>query len=407
MSCGHPGACMNLLESQEDQAFRARVAEFVGSRLPADICDRVLGFKRVQREDYVAWQRILHEHGWGAPGWPREFGGTGWTARQRIIFEEECFSGGAPRQMPFGLSMAGPVIQAFGTEQQKAAFLPRILTLDDWWCQGFSEPGAGSDLASLNTRAEKRGDEYVVNGQKTWTSFAHWATWIFCLVKTRAGGKPQEAISFLLIDMNTPGVRVQPIRTLDQGADVNDVFFDDVVVPGVNLVGEEHHGWSIAKFLLGQERANIAGIGMCKRLMRRLKDYARTELKRGRPLIEDTRFRDRIVDLEIDLLSHEWSLMRMIDLEQAGRSVAVEASILKIRGSEIQQDLAQLLMECAGPYALPYLPEALEARYTGETAGGAHLNGLAALYFDLRKVSIYGGTNEVQKNLIARTVLGL
>jgi alkylation response protein AidB-like acyl-CoA dehydrogenase len=398
---------MYLLESQEEQAFRARVAEFVGARLPPDIRNRVLGFKRVPRADYVAWQRILYEQGWGGPGWPREFGGTGWTAHQRILFEEECFSGGAPRQIPFGLSMAGPVIQAFGTERQKVAFLPRILTLDDWWCQGFSEPGAGSDLASLSTRAERRGDAYVVNGQKTWTTFAHWANWIFCLVKTRSGGKPQEAISFLLIDMNTPGVRVQPIRTLDQGPDVNDVFFDDVVVPVVNLVGEEHHGWSIAKFLLGQERANIAGIGMCKRLLGRLKDYARTQLKGGRPLIEDPRFRGRIADLEIDLLSHEWSLMRMISLEHAGRSVAVEASILKIRGSEIQQALAQLLMECAGPYALPYVPEALEGGYPGETAGGEHLNGLAALYFDLRKVSIYGGTNEVQKNLIARTVLGL
>ena len=398
---------MNLLESPEDRTFRAEVSEFVAARLPPDIRNRVLEFKRVPREDYVAWQRILHAHGWGAPGWPCEFGGTGWTARQRIIFEEECFSGGAPRQMPFGLSMAGPVIQAYGTEQQKAAFLPRILTLDDWWCQGFSEPGAGSDLASLSTRAEKRANDYIVNGQKTWTSFAHWATWIFCLVKTRTGGKPQEGISFLLIDMSTPGVRVQPIRTLDLGADVNEVFFDEVVVPAINLVGEEHRGWSIAKFLLGQERANIAGIGMCNRLMRRLKDYARTQLKRGRPLIEDTRFRDRIVNLEIDLLSHEWSLMRMISLEQAGRSVAAEASILKIRGSEIQQGLARLLMECAGPYALPYLPEALEAHYAGETADPAHLNGLAALYFDLRKVSIYGGTNEVQKNLIARTVLGL
>jgi alkylation response protein AidB-like acyl-CoA dehydrogenase len=398
---------MNLHESHEDQEFRAEVAAFVVARLPPAIRDRVLGFMRVERGDYVAWQRILHERGWGAPGWPREYGGTGWTAYQRTIFEEECFGGGAPRQMPFGLSMVGPVLQTFGTEQQKARFLPRILTLEDWWCQGFSEPGAGSDLASLNTRAERRGADYVVNGQKTWTSFAHWANWIFCLVRTRATGKPQGGISFLLIDMSSPGVRVQPIRTLDQGADVNEVFLDDVVVPAANLVGEEHGGWSIAKFLLGQERANIAGIGMCKRLMRRLRDCASTQLKNGRPLIEDVRFRDRIVKLEIDLLSHEWSLMRMISLEHAGRPVAMEASILKIRGSEIQQELARLLMECAGPYALPFLPEALEASYAGETAGGAFLNALAAQYFDLRKVSIYGGTNEVQRNLIARTVLGL
>lgn len=398
---------MNLFESPQDLAFRTQVAQFVAARLPPNIRDRVLSFKRVPREDYVTWQRILHEQGWGAPGWPREYGGTGWTARQRVIFEEECFSGGAPRQMPFGLSMAGPVLQTFGTARQKERFLPRILTLEDWWCQGFSEPGAGSDLAALTTHAERRGEEYIVNGQKSWTSFAHWANWMFCLVKTRPAEKPQESISFLLIDMASAGLRVRPIRTLDQGADVNDVFFDNVAVPAENLLGEAHRGWTIAKFLLGHERANIAGIGMCKRLMRRLRAFAGTQLKHGRPLIEDVRFRDRIVNLEIDLLCHEWSLMRMISLESAGRPVATEASILKIRGSEIQQELARLLMECAGPYGLPFLPEALEPCYAGEHATDEQLNGLAALYFDLRKVSIYGGTNEVQRNLVARAVLGI
>ena len=397
---------MKLEETPAAREFRERVAAFVAARLPQDIRYKVLGFQRVERDDYVRWQRILHEQGWGAPGWPREYGGTGWDAHQRMIFEEECFTGGAPRQMPFGLSMVGPVLQAFGTEEQKRRYLPRILTMEDWWCQGYSEPGAGSDLASLTTRAERRDAVYIVNGQKTWTSFAQWASWIFCLVRTRATGKPQEGISFLLIDMMTPGVRVKPIRTLDQGADVNEVFLDDVAVPVANRVGEENHGWTIAKFLLGHERTNIAGIGMCKRLLRRLKEYSRTERKHGRPLIEDPRFRDRVVKAEMDVLSHEWSLMRVISLEQAGKPVATEASILKIRGSEIQQELGQLLMECAGPYALPYLPEALEANFGGETAGGVGLNALAAQYLDLRKVSIYGGTNEVQKNLIARAVLG-
>jgi alkylation response protein AidB-like acyl-CoA dehydrogenase len=308
--------------------------------------------------------------------------------------------------MPFGLSMVGPVLQAFGREQQQKRFLPRILTMEDWWCQGYSEPGAGSDLASLTTRAERRDDVYIVSGQKTWTSFAHWANWIFCLVRTRASGKPQEGISFLLIDMTSPGVRVKPIRTLDEGADVNEVFLDDVAVPVANLVGEENRGWTIAKFLLGHERTTIAGIGMCKRLLVRLKELARSEPKRGRPLIEDPRFRDRIVNVEIDIRAHEWSLMRASSLEQAGKSIGAEASILKIRGSEIQQELAQLLMECAGPYAIPYLPEALNAEFAGETADGRGLNALAAQYLDLRKVSIYGGTNEVQKNLIARALLG-
>lgn len=398
---------MHLEETPEDLAFRAEVRAFVEGNLPTDIRDRVFGFRRVEREDYVRWQKILHARGWGAPGWPKEYGGTGWNARQRTIFEEECFSTGAPRQMPFGLSMVGPVIIAFGTPEQKARHLPKIISMDEWWCQGYSEPGAGSDLASLSTRAERKGDRYLINGQKTWTSFAHWATWIFCLVRTSTEGKPQQGISFLLIDMKSPGLAVKPIRTLDQGHDVNEVFFDNVEVPLENRVGEENQGWTIAKYLLGHERANIAGIGMCKRLLRRLKEYARSEVKRGKPLIADPRFRDRIARMEIEVLSHEWSLMRMISLQSAGKAVDVEASILKIRGSEIQQDLGELLMECAGPYALPYLPQALEMDYSGSTAGGAHLNGLAAQYFDLRKVAIYGGTNEVQKNLIAKAILGI
>jgi len=396
---------VELAESSEDLAFRDEVRAFVAASLPAALRDRVLGFRRLEREDYVAWQRILHARGWGAPGWPREHGGTGWSARRRAIFEEECFEGGAPRQMPFGLSMVAPVLMKFGSTAQRARFLPRIVSNEDWWCQGYSEPGAGSDLASLKTRAERRGDVLVVTGQKTWTSFAHWANWIFCLVRTRPEGKPQTGISFLLIDMSSRGVRVKPIRTLDGGADVNEVFLDEVVVPAANLVGEEHGGWTIAKYLLGHERTNIAGIGMCKRLLKRLKDIARNELEGGRPLLAEPLFRRRVSQLEIELLSHEWSLMRLISLEQAGKPVGTEASILKVRGSEIQQELGRLLMECAGPYALPYLPEALDPLFSGETAGGALRNALAAQYLDLRKVSIYGGTNEVQKNIIARSVL--
>jgi len=397
---------VDFRESEQDVAFRAEVRAFVAAKLPAEIRERVLGFRRVTRDDYVAWQKILHEHGWGAPGWPPQFGGTGWTARQRTIFEEECFEGGAPRQIPFGLSMIAPVLMKFGTPEQQAQYLPRILSMDDWWCQGYSEPGAGSDLASLKTRAERRGNVYVVNGQKTWTTFAHYANKFFCLVRTSAEGKPQQGISFLLLDMETPGLRVRPIKTLDQGADVNEVFLDNVEVPIANLVGEENRGWTIAKYLLGHERTNIAGIGMCKRLLRRVKEIAALETRRGRPLFEDTGFRERLARLEIQVLSHEWSLMRVISLEQAGREIGTEASMLKIRGSEIQQDLGELLMACAGPYAVPYVPDALEEG--GDDApGGRHLAGLAAQYFDLRKVSIYGGTNEVQRNLIARAVVGL
>jgi alkylation response protein AidB-like acyl-CoA dehydrogenase len=397
---------MDLKESADEQAFRIEVREFVARELPAAIRDRVLGFKRVEREDYVRWQRLLNARGWGAPGWPVEHGGTGWSAMERVIFEEECFRGGAPRQMPFGLSMVGPVLIRFGTAAQQARFLPRILAFDDWWCQGYSEPGAGSDLASLQTRAERHGEVYVVNGQKTWTSFAHWANWIFCLVRTRGDGKPQAGISFLLIDMSSPGVRVRPIRTLDQGADVNEVFFDEVRVPVAQRIGEEHGGWAIAKYLLGHERTNIAGIGMCQRLLRRLQEIARAPLNGGAPRIEDPRFRDRLAKLEIDVLSHQWSLMRLISLERSGKPIGTEASILKIRGSEIQQDLGELLMECAAAYALPYVPEALGLD-SQPVASDPLLNALAAQYVDLRKVSIYGGTTEVQKNLIAKALLGL
>ncbi len=402
---------MDLTESPAEKEFRATVREFVATHLPNDIRDRVLNFRHVPREDYVRWQRILAAQGWGAPAWPVEYGGAAWNAAQRNIFDEECFTAGAPRQMPFGLSMVGPVIQKFGTDAQRERFLPRIISMEDWWCQGYSEPGAGSDLASLKTRAERiRRDGqacYLVNGQKIWTSFAQWANWIFCLVRTDASGRPQEGISFLLIDMATPGITVRPIRTLDGGHDVNEVFFDDVVVPMSNLVGEEHCGWSIAKYLLGHERTNIAGLGNCKRFMRRLKEIASVERKHGKPLIEDIRFRDRIASVEIDLIAHEWSLLRIVSAETAGRPIGPEASVLKIRGSEIQQQLTELIMECAGPYAVPFVSEALEADWQGETANGELLNSLAAHYLDWRKISIYGGSTEVQKNIIAKQALGI
>jgi alkylation response protein AidB-like acyl-CoA dehydrogenase len=398
---------MNLSEWPDEQRFRETVRQFLQQRLPAAIRDDVLAFKHLAKEQYVTWQRILAAQGWGAPGWPREYGGTGWSAVQRSIFEDECYKAGAPRQMPFGLSMIGPVLMKFGTPAQRARFLQRIITMDDWWCQGYSEPGAGSDLASLKTAARRDGGDYVINGQKTWTTLAQFADWMFCLVRTSSEGKPQEGISFVLIDMRTRGVRVRPIRTLDLGADVNEVFLDDVRIPAENLVGDENRGWTIAKYLLGHERTNIAGIGMCKRLLASLKDYARRQTKHGRPLLDDVRFRDRIVRLEIELKSHEWSLMRLVSLEQSGQPIGIEASMLKIRGSEIQQDLSELLMETAGPYGLPFVAAALDSGFVGATAGGAHLNSVAPQYFDIRKVSIYGGTNEVQKNLIARSVLGL
>ena len=396
---------MDLKDSPGETAFRAEVRAFVAAELPDELRRKVLGFLRVERDDYVAWQRILARRGWGAPGWPLAFGGCAWNAVQRNIFDEECFSAGAPRQMPFGLSMIAPVLMQYGTAEQQARFLPPILTMDDWWCQGYSEPGAGSDLASLKTTAERLGSHYRVTGQKIWTSFAQWANWMFALVRTQNDGKPQRGISMLLIPMDARGITVRPIKTLDGGFDVNEVFLDGVEVPAENLVGTENDGWTLAKYLLGHERTNIAGLGMCKRLLRRLKEVARTQRKHRRPLIEDPRFRDRIAKLEIDVLAHEWALARLISLEQSGRGLGAEPSMLKIRGSEIQADIGELLMECAGPFALPHTEAAMAFGYDGPVAGSVELNPLAGLYFDLRKVAIYGGTNEIQRGLIGKSLI--
>ena len=397
---------MDLHPSPEDLAFRSEVREFVAAHLPDDLRRKVLGFLRVEREDYVRWQRILAARGWGAPGWPVEHGGCAWNAVQRNIFDEECFTAGAPRQMPFGLAMIAPVLMKYGSAAQQARFLPRIVTMDDWWCQGYSEPGAGSDLASLKTRAERVGANYVVTGQKTWTSFAQWANWMFALVRTASDGKPQRGISLLLIPMASRGITVRPIKTLDGGHDVNEVFLDGVEVSAENLVGVENDGWTIAKYLLGHERTNIAGLGMCKRLLRRLKEVARNQLKHGRPLIADARFRDRVAKIEIDVLAHEWALARLISLERAGRGLGADPSMLKVRGSEIQGELGELLMECAGPYAIPYVDAAMNLDFDGPTPGGVELNPLAGLYLDLRKVAIYGGTNEIQRGLIGKAIVG-
>ena len=398
---------MDLHDSPQELQFRQEVRDFVAARLPDDIRAKVLGFLRVEREDYVRWQRILAERGWGAPGWPQAHGGCGWSAIQRNIFDEECFTAGAPRQMPFGLSMIAPVLMKYGTQAQKDRFLPRIVSMEDWWCQGYSEPGAGSDLASLKTRAERQGSNYVVTGQKIWTSFAQWANWMFALVRTDASGKPQRGISLLLIPMDSKGITVRPIKTLDGGYDVNEVFLDGVEVPVENLVGEENDGWTLAKYLLGHERTNIAGLGMCKRLLRRVKELARSQTQRGLPLIQDPRFRDRIAKIEIDVQAHEWSLARLISLEQAGKGLGAEPSMLKIRGSEIQGELGALLMECAGPHALPFVDEATIFGNDTPTAAGVELNPLAGVYLDLRKVAIYGGTNEIQRGLIGKSLVAL
>ncbi|WP_144636487.1 acyl-CoA dehydrogenase family protein [Bordetella genomosp. 13] len=396
---------MDLNWTPQERRFREAVRAFAADKLPADIRNKVLKHRRLERDDYVRWHNVLADQGWGAPNWPVEHGGTGWSPMQRLIFEVECFKAGAPRLLPFGLGMIGPVLMKYGSAAQQAELLPRIIRVQDWWCQGYSEPGSGSDLASLSTRAERDGDCYVVNGQKTWTTLAQYADRMFCLVRTDPEARAQRGISMLLLDMHAPGVTVRPIRTLDGGHDVNEVWLENVRVPVANLVGAENQGWTYAKYLLGHERTGIAGLGHCHRELGILKDMAARTQVHGRPLLQDTRFRDRITRIEVDIMALEMLLLRVAS--DTGGVPGPEASVLKIRGSEIQQDLAMLQMEVAGPDAWPYDPEWMlaEADYHGPGPDMAAAAG--AGYADMRKTSIYGGTTEVQKGIIARMVLGL
>jgi alkylation response protein AidB-like acyl-CoA dehydrogenase len=393
--------------SAEEQAFRREVRQFIDANFPADIRDKMRSGKRLDRDDILRWHQILYKKGWVAPEWPVEFGGTGWNPVQRHIFDEECADAGTPLIIPFGVRMVAPVIMAFGSREQQKHYLPKILSGEHWWCQGYSEPGSGSDLASLKTRAERQGDHYIVNGQKTWTTFAHYADWIFCLVRTGTEGRPQEGISFLLIDMKTPGITVRPIIMLDGEHEVNEVWFDNVKVPVGNRVGEENKGWTYAKFLLGHERTGIAGVGRSKAALKRLKTIARRETANGRPLIEDQRFRDKIAQLEMELMALEITNMRVISAEAEKRAPGPEASILKIKGSEIQQSLAELALQAVGHYGLPYQHDALDPAWHGAPVGPDYSAPLAGHYFNLRKTTIYGGSNEIQKNIISQMILGL
>jgi len=403
---------MDLQFTPEEQAFRAEIRQWVAAHLPADISHKVHHALRLTRDDMQRWARILGSKGWLGWGWPKEFGGPGWSAVQRHLLEEECALAGAPRVVPFGPVMVAPVIMAFGSKEQQARFLPGIASGEVWWSQGYSEPGSGSDLASLKTRAERvrtsSGDKYIVNGQKTWTTLGQYGEWIFCLVRTSSEGKPQTGISFLLIDMKSPGVTVKPIRLLDGEAEVNEVFFDDVEVPAENLVGEENKGWTYAKYLLAHERTNIADVNRAKRELERLKRIARAE-----GVYDDQRFRDQIALLEVDIVALEMLVLRVLSAEKSGKQSLDIAGLLKIRGSEIQQRYTELMMLAAGPYAVPFVGEAMEAGWQGDQAlggvwpgGAAHCAPLAATYFNYRKTTIYGGSNEVQRNIVAQTVLG-
>jgi len=401
---------MDLRFTPEENAFRDEVRAFFKANLPEHIRRKAAEGIRYIKDDIVSWQRILNKKGWAVPHWPEEWGGTGWSPVQLYIFKEEMQQAPAPEPLPFGTMMVGPVIIAFGRKDQKEKYLPRIANLDDWWCQGFSEPGAGSDLASLKASAKREGDHYIVNGQKTWTTSAQYADWIFCLTRTDPNAKKQEGITFLLIDMKTPGITVRPIQTIDGSHEVNEVFFDDVRVPVENRIYEENKGWDCAKFLLGNERSGIARVGASKAQVRRLREIAAMERIGDKPLIEDERFAMKIAAIEVELKALEMTQLRVVAAERTrkGNKPDPASSILKIKGSEIQQNISELLMEAIGPYALPdQLPHADQDRWNEPPIGPDYAAPLAPQYFNWRKISIYGGSNEIQKNIIAKAILGL
>ncbi len=398
---------MDIRYTPEQLAFRDSVRAFLKEAVPATVRDKTQQCLPLSKAEREQWQRSLFAQGWGAPSWAVEFGGTGWDAVQRHIFEEECAAFGAPEQLAFGLKMVAPVIQRYGSKEQQERFLPRILSGQDWWCQGYSEPGAGSDLASLKTTAVRDGDDYIVNGQKTWTTLAQHADWIFCLVRTNPEVRKQEGISFLLIDMKTPGITVRPIIMLDDGHEVNEVWLENVRVPAANLIGEENKGWTYAKFLLGHERTNIARVGRSKAALQLVKEAAARQTGNdGLPLLQDARFRDRLAQVEMDLMALEITNLKLISQEGSSHAPGPEASILKVKGSEIQQAITALASQVAGPYAAAHiLPD--DQVHELSSAFPQAQEHMTAQYFNYRKTTIYGGSNEVQKGIICRMILGL
>jgi alkylation response protein AidB-like acyl-CoA dehydrogenase len=402
---------MHMEFSPEDLAFQDEVRSFIRDNYPASLRAAQEEGEEMSKEDFLVWHKILAKKGWVASAWPVEYGGTGWTATQRFIWSEETAAADCVRLMPFGLSMVGPVIYTFGTQAQKERFLPKILSGDEWWCQGYSEPGAGSDLASLRTTAVRDGDHYVVNGQKTWTTMAQHADWGFFLVRTNKDVKQQEGISFLLIDMKSPGVSVRPIITLGGEHEVNEVWLEDVRVPAENLVYEENKGWTCAKFLLAHERTGIAGVASSKRGIEKVKEIARTEMDGDKPLLANAFFKRKVAELEIDLTALEFTELRSLAGENAGKGPGPESSLLKIKGSEIQQRLTELTLEAVGHYGAPYFRGfGANDSLTGDNEhpiGPDYAHRAAPTYFNTRKTTIYGGSNEIQRNIIAKMVLGV
>jgi alkylation response protein AidB-like acyl-CoA dehydrogenase len=400
---------MNIDLTKDEIAFRDEVRRFFADKFPADIRQKRDAGINLSRDDMVRWQKILNDQGWFAFNWPVEHGGTGWTPVQQYLFAIEMAAINAPPIVAFGVKMVGPIIYTYGTDAQKARFLPDILTSDVWWCQGYSEPGSGSDLASLKTRADRNDDHYVVNGTKTWTTLGQYADWIFCLVRTSSDvARRQEGISFLLIDMASPGVTVKPIITIEGDHEVNEVHFEDVRVPVDNLIGEEGKGWTYGKVLLQHERTNIAGVPVSQYRLNRLREKAAEPVHGARPLIEDRNFARKLAALEIELKALEFTELRTLASVKLGKAPGPESSLLKIRGTEVQQALDALLMEAAAYYALPYVPAQYALDFPeAQRIGHGWETSTSLRYFNNRKASIYGGSNEIQKNIIAKHVLGL
>lgn len=389
---------MRALFTAEEMSFRQEVRAFVAANLPAEIASKLMGGLHPGRADVETWTRILHERGWAAYSWPEEHGGPGFSPVERYIFEDECARAGAPELVPFGLKMVAPVIMKYGDDRQKAHYLPRIARLDDFWCQGYSEPGSGSDLASLKTRAVLKGDRYIVDGQKVWTTSAHEADWIFCLVRTSKEEKRQNGITFLLIDLKSPGITIRPIITLDGKHEINEVWFEGVEVPVENRVGEEGKGWTYAKYLLEHERLNFGGMGFCKRELARLKAMAAETMRGGRPVLDDPGFKLRLEALEAELLAVDMTNLRFLREVAAGRENALQAPVLKIISSEIQQTISELQTRALGSRALAFNPQG--------TASNTPHHYAAENYCNMRKTTIYAGSNEIQRNIAAKGILG-
>lgn len=400
---------MHVSFTTEENDFQKEVNSFFNEKYPTDIKEKQNKSIPLEKEDFIRWQKTLYKQGWAAPNWPVEYGGTGWTPVQKYIFANENAKANAPAIVPFGLGMVGPVIYTYGNEAQKKKFLPGILASDVWWCQGYSEPGSGSDLASLKMKAERVGNEYVLNGTKTWTTLGHMADWIFCLVRTSSDvARRQEGISFILVDMATEGVSVKPIITIEGDREVNEVHFENVKVPAENLIGEEGKGWTYGKVLLQHERTSIAGVARSQYRLSRLKEKIRNSDNTQPSLTGDSDFLKKIGQLEIELKALEFTELRTLAAVSVGKAPGPESSLLKIRGTEIQQKLDELFMEAAGYFSLPYVPQQYNLNSDPEEHVGFGADSVSSLiYFNNRKASIYGGSNEIQKNIIAKHVLGL